>query len=187
VSDDALGPVPGGRDPEQYDRLRRRVLWAMPTGLYVIGSRGTAAGTAAMNLMTANLVVQVATAPKLVAVAVERNARTLALISEGRVFSVSILARADRAVVRRYAKPVTEFETNATGVVTVMAGEPVFTASTGAPILSGARAWLDCGLRHRMELGSHVLCIGEVLDVGGPDGEVGEVLRMEDTRMNYGG
>ena len=31
---------PDGVDPDAYDRLRRRVLWSMPTGLYVIGSRG---------------------------------------------------------------------------------------------------------------------------------------------------
>jgi hypothetical protein len=36
------------------------------------------------------------------------------------------------------------------------------------------------------ELGSHVLCIGEVTEVGGEPGET-EVLRMEDTRMHYGG
>ena len=34
------------------------------------------------------------------------------------------------------------------------------------------------------ELGAHTLFIGEVTEVGG---EPAEVLRMEDTRMNYGG
>jgi hypothetical protein len=33
-------------------------------------------------------------------------------------------------------------------------------------------------------LGSHTLCIAEVVDVAG---EPSEVLRMEDTRMHYGG
>ena len=40
---------PRGRDPDEYDRLRRRVLWSMPTGLFVVGSR---AGDR-RNLMTA--------------------------------------------------------------------------------------------------------------------------------------
>ena len=60
---------PEGRDPDEYDRLRRRVLWAMPTGLFVVGSR---AGDR-RNLMTCNWVMQVATSPKLVAVSVERG------------------------------------------------------------------------------------------------------------------
>ena len=47
-----VGPFPDGADRDEYDRLRRRVLWTMPTGLFVIGSR---AGDR-RNLMTANLV-----------------------------------------------------------------------------------------------------------------------------------
>ena len=53
---------------EELDRHRRRVLWALPTGLYLVGSR---AGDE-VNMMTANLVVQVCIDPKLVAVALER-------------------------------------------------------------------------------------------------------------------
>jgi hypothetical protein len=34
-----VGPFPGGADPEEFDRLRRRVLWKMPSGLYLVGSR----------------------------------------------------------------------------------------------------------------------------------------------------
>ena len=37
--------VPEGRDPEEYDRMRRRVLWSLPTGLFVVGSRAGAEGT----------------------------------------------------------------------------------------------------------------------------------------------
>jgi hypothetical protein len=50
------GPYPPGVETDEqraeYDKLRRRVLWKMPTGLYVIGSRGT--DPAGQNLMTAN-------------------------------------------------------------------------------------------------------------------------------------
>ena len=40
-----VGPFPAGHDPEEYDKLRRRVLWKMPSGLYVLGCtrRGSAA------------------------------------------------------------------------------------------------------------------------------------------------
>jgi flavin reductase (DIM6/NTAB) family NADH-FMN oxidoreductase RutF len=69
----------------------------------------------------------------------------------------------------------------------------VRSASTGAPILDGAVAWLDCEIRHTLPLGSHTWFVGEVTDVGGvePTGAEGDahggILRMEDTRMNYGG
>jgi hypothetical protein len=50
--------------------------------------------------------------------------------------------------------------------------------------LADAIGTLVCELRRRDGLGSHVLCIGEVTEVSG---EPSEVLRMEDTRMHYGG
>ncbi len=198
----SIGPFPEGRDPEEYDRLRRRVLWSLPTGLYVVGSR---AGQR-RNLMTCNWVMQIATSPKLVAVAVEHGSVTRGLIEEGGGFSVSVLPRTARAVVRRFVKPTESVELDEAGSVVSMQGEPVG-ESAGFPRLAVARAWLVCRTLHVLRwdgdaetrVASHVLCIGEVVDAGqgapgrgGPGGEDpgGEdpgVLRMEDTRMNYGG
>lgn len=157
----------------------------MPTGLYVIGSRDGPE----RNLMTANLVVQVATDPKLVAVAVDVGAVTCRLVASGGCFSVSFLSREDRAVVRRFVKPVPagEVRTDEEGRAAEMAGEAVAEHVTGAPVLRAAAAWFDCEVRHRVELGSHELFVGEVVGVGGPEGDMPPVLRMEDTRMSYGG
>ncbi|MGH9100104.1 MAG: flavin reductase family protein [Acidimicrobiales bacterium] len=166
------------------DRLRRRVLWAMPSGLYVVGS---AAGDS-VNLMTANLAVQVAIEPKLVAVAIDAASVTHGLVAAGGGFSLSLLSRDDRAVVRRFVKPVEPGEVvRERGVVVSVAGEPVEVHVSGAPVLARALAWLDCALRHRVALGSHELFVGEVVAVGGPEGAAPPVLRMEDTRMSYGG
>jgi flavin reductase (DIM6/NTAB) family NADH-FMN oxidoreductase RutF len=195
--DREVGHVPEGRDPDQYDRLRRRVLWSLPTGLFVVGSR---AGER-RNLMTANWVMQVATSPKLVAVAVEREAVTRQLIDQGGAFSVSVLARGDRALVRRFAKPVDTVTADADGAVTSMQGQPVYTMAGGLPYLAVAIGWLACEVRatctwdsvmpHAEVSPSHVLFVGEVVDAGErPDDgrtQPAEVLRMEDTRMNYGG
>ena len=74
-----VGPFPDEADPADYDRLRRRVLWKLPMGLYVLGSR---AGEQ-RNLMTLNWAMQVASNPKLLAVSVERSAVTHRLIGEG--------------------------------------------------------------------------------------------------------
>jgi flavin reductase (DIM6/NTAB) family NADH-FMN oxidoreductase RutF len=172
--------APDGSDDE-LDRHRRRVLWALPTGLYLIGSRQGDD----VNLMTANLVVQVCLEPKLVGVALERESVTAALVEAGGGFTVSLLARADRDVVRRFVKPVTDIERAPDGVVLALSGQPV--TEVGAdrrPVLSAAAAHLDCRLTGADVLGSHVFCIGEVVGVGG---EPAEVLRMEDTRMHYGG
>jgi flavin reductase (DIM6/NTAB) family NADH-FMN oxidoreductase RutF len=116
------------------------------------------------------------------------------LLDGGRVFALSLLPRSQRALVRRFAKPVTDSSVDdATGVGT-MEGATVHSATTGAPILDVALSWLDCEVRHVLALGSHSFFVGEVVDCGESSGDEdaqGEsdtgVLRMEDTRMNYGG
>jgi flavin reductase (DIM6/NTAB) family NADH-FMN oxidoreductase RutF len=167
--------------PDDFDRHSRRVLWALPTGLYLVGSRFEEAA----NLMTANLVVQVCLEPKLVAVALEASSVTAGLVAQGGAFSVSLLARADRDVVRRFVKPVTDIGRDPQGIITSMAGHPVQVVSRfNLPILAAATSHIICALTEQHVLGSHTLCVGEVVEVGG---EPADVLRMEDTRMHYGG
>ena len=178
VQQGIVGPIPEGADAEEYDKLRRRVLWKMPSGLYVIGSRHGDR----LNLMTANWVSQVSFDPKLVAVSVEKEALTHALISEGRAFSVNIVSREDRAIVRKFTKPV-EVDTAAS----TLNGFPFHAARTGAPVLDEAVAYLDCEVRQAIEVGNHTLFLGEVVDSGFQQDEAVEILRMEDTRMSYGG
>jgi len=177
-----VGPFPDGVDPVEYDRLRRRVLWAMPTGLYVLGS--VAGGE--RNLMTANLVVQLCVDPKLVGVAVESSARTHGLIESGGCFAVSFVARDDRALVRRFVKPAADDRVARTLNGVAYLDAPV----TGAPVLARAVAFLDCRLERTVGFGSHSLFVGLVVDAAlgaGRDLEGDPVLRVEDTRMSYGG
>lgn len=176
----------GSEDAAADDRLRRRVLWALPTGLYLLGTR--AGGR--RNLMTVSWVTQVATAPRLVAVGVEAASVTRALLDEGGVFALSLLRRDDRAVVRRFVKPVDPADVHVDDVsgAGTMRDLPVVATATGAPVLAGAAGWLDCTVRAAHPLGSHVLYVGEVVGVGWADGEEPTpLLRMEDTRMSYGG
>jgi flavin reductase (DIM6/NTAB) family NADH-FMN oxidoreductase RutF len=186
--------VPHGRDPEAYDRLRRKILWMLPTGLYVIGTRAGAR----RNLMTISWVVQVAVDPKLIGVGVQRDAVTHELLKEGRVFALSLLRRDDRAVVRKFVKPVADQEIDETTGEGMMQDLAVSARATGAPVLDLCAAWIDCELRHVLELGSHSFFVGEVVDCGvassaegdeDHDAEVlaGQILKIGDTRMNYGG
>ena len=159
------------------------MLWSLTTGLYLVGSRSGDE----VNLMTANLVVQVSMEPKLVAVALERESVTARLVRAGEAFTLTVLARADRDVVRRFVKPVVEVERAPDGTVTSMSGRAVEEVGPGrVPVLASKAAYLLCRLERVDELGSHDLYIGEVTEVGGEPAEA-EVLRMEDTRMHYGG
>lgn len=178
LSTGIIGPVPEGQDSETYDRLRRRVLWTAPSGLYVVGSR---AGDR-RNGMTLNWATQVSFDPKLLAVSIEKGALTHELIAEGRVFSLNILDREDRAIVRKFTKPV-----EVDSAARTLNGFPFHDGRSGAPILDQAVAFVDCAVRHTLDLGGHTLFVGEVVDAAFQKPEDTPVLRMEDTRMNYGG
>lgn len=173
-----IGPFPSGADPAAYDRLRRRVLWTMPSGLYVVGTR--AGGR--RNAMTCNWATQVSLVPKLVAVGVEGDALTHELLREGGRFSLCLLSREDRALVRRFVKPVAvDLDARTLG------GVPFHDTPSGLPVLDQALAWLDCELRQEVPTGDHTLFVGEVVGCGFEQPEETPVLRMEDTRMSYGG
>jgi flavin reductase (DIM6/NTAB) family NADH-FMN oxidoreductase RutF len=173
-----VGPVPDGRDADDYDKLRRRVLWTMPYGLYVLGTR---AGDR-RNGMTLNWATQVSFDPKLIAVSVEKEAFTHELLLEGGVFALNLVDREDRAIVRKFTKPV-EVDLEAR----TMNGFAFHDGLSGAPVLDQAVAYVDCRVRQKVDLGAHTLFLGEVVDAGFQKPEDTGVLRMEDTRMNYGG
>ena len=65
-------------------------------------------------------------------------------------------------------------------------GRPVREATTGAPGFEEAVAWMDCEVRHHLDLGSHTLFVGEVVDAGISDDDA-RAAAMSDTRMKYGG
>jgi flavin reductase (DIM6/NTAB) family NADH-FMN oxidoreductase RutF len=180
-SGEPIGPFPEGADPVEYDKLRRRVLWTFPSGLYVIGSRS--ADASVQNLMTANLVTQVSFSPKLVGVSVEEEAVTHRLVADGGAFVVNVLAREDRAIVRKFTKPVEPGPGE--GELNGFAVRP--SSVTGTPVLVSAVAWVDCRVWQAVPCGTSTFFIGEVVAAGFQQDEATEVLRMEDTRMNYGG
>jgi flavin reductase (DIM6/NTAB) family NADH-FMN oxidoreductase RutF len=177
-----IGPFPAGVDTgearEEYDKMRRRLLWTLPSGLYVVGSR---AGSK-RNFMTLNWATQVSFEPKLLGISVEKTAVTHELISDGRSFTLNTVARDDRAIVRRFTKPVEHDAAAGT-----LNGFAFHDGPTGAPVLDQAAAWIDCEVRHPVDCGDHTFFVGEVVDCAFTGAEDTEVLRMEDTRMSYGG
>jgi flavin reductase (DIM6/NTAB) family NADH-FMN oxidoreductase RutF len=155
------------------------VLWTMPYGLYVLGSSDLAERR---NGMTINWVTQISFDPKLVGVSIEKTAFTHELVKAAACFAISLVDREDRAIVRKFTKPV-EVDLNAK----TLNGFEYTERVTGAPILVQAVAYLDCEVRDRVEAGNHTFFVGEVVDANFSKDEDTPVLRMEDTRMNYGG
>jgi flavin reductase (DIM6/NTAB) family NADH-FMN oxidoreductase RutF len=164
---------------DEYDRKRRRLLWKMPSGLYIVGSTD---GAQRRNGMTLNWATQISFDPKWIGIGVEQAALTHELIEVSGVFSLCLVDRADRAIVRKFTKPV-EVDLAAK----TLNGFLYVERQTGAPILAQSVAYLECEVRERVVAGNHTFFVGEVVECAFLKDEETEVLRMEDTRMNYGG
>src|SRR4051794_11604026 len=153
------------------DELLNRVTWKIPNALALVGSK---AGDE-RNAMTTSWITQVAMEPVLIAVGVDNAAVTRRLIADGGSFTVNLWNAEETKVFVKFSKPAVD--DGAT-----LNGRPVRAATTGAPVFEDAVAWMDCAVRQALDLGSHTLFIGEIVDAGINDGDA-RPAAMSDTRM----
>jgi flavin reductase (DIM6/NTAB) family NADH-FMN oxidoreductase RutF len=158
-------------DPE----IINKVTWKIPNALALIG----AASGEEWNGMTASWVTQLSMEPVLIGVGVDNKAVTHRLITDGGSFTVNLWPSEDTKVFVKFSKPAER----ADGTLN---GRPVHLGATGAPIFDEALAWLDCEVRQSIDLGTHTLFVGEVVDAGITDDEQ-RAAAISDTRMKYGG
>lgn len=163
------------RDMAVDDELLNRVTWKVPNALVLIGSR---AGDE-RNAMTATWVTQLSMEPVLVGVGVDNTAVTRRLIDAGGSFTVNMWPAEDTKVFVKFSKPATHDGST-------MNGRPVSDAPSGPPVFDEALAWMDCEVRHRFDLGTHTLFVGEVTAAAIRDDQ-GRPATTQDTRMKYGG
>ena len=146
-----------------------------PNALALVGSR---AGDE-RNTMTTSWITQLSMEPVLIGIGVDNSAVTHRLITEGGSFTVNLWSADDTRVFVKFSKPAT-FEDG------TLNGRPVRDATTGAPVFDEAIAWVDCEVRHTLDLGTHTLFVGEVVDAAIADDDA-RPASMSDTRMKYGG
>ncbi|MBM2809913.1 MAG: flavin reductase domain protein FMN-binding protein [Chloroflexi bacterium] len=137
----------------------RQVMGHFVTGVTVI----TTAHDGEVRGMTANSVTSVSLEPLSVLVCVNHEAITHRILSAGRVFCVNVLSDDQEALSRACAKPDTP-EAGLEGVL-------YHVGETGAPIIDGAIAYLDCKVTSQFEFGTHTLFIGEPTEGGATTGE----------------
>ena len=157
------------------DQLVNRLTWKIPNALALIGSRSGDE----RNGMTASWITQLSMEPVLIGVGVDNTAVTHRLISEGGSFTVNLWNAEDTRVFVKFSKPASY----ADGTLN---GRAVREATTGAPVFTEAIAWMDCEVRHSIDLGTHTLFVGELVD-GDIQVDEARSASMSDTRMKYGG
>jgi flavin reductase (DIM6/NTAB) family NADH-FMN oxidoreductase RutF len=155
--------------------LINNITFKIPNALALIGS----ASGDEWNGMTASWITQLSMEPVIIGVGVDNKAVTHRLIAEGGSFTVNLWSSED-------TKPFVKFSKPAEREGTTLNGRPVKTATTGAPIFEEAIAWMDCEVRQAIDLGTHTLFLGEIVDAAVNDPEA-RAAAMSDTRMKYGG
>jgi flavin reductase len=108
--------------------------------------------------MTANAFSSVSLDPPLVLCCVSRTARMHAAISDSRHFAVSMLAAGQEGLARDFAD-----RRRPGGPAQFDAVDWVPGPHTGAPLLTGSLAWLECELVNAFDGGDHSVFIGRVL------------------------
>jgi len=167
------GAYPGAMSVD--DEMLNRVTWKIPNALVLVGSRSGDE----RNGMTASWVTQLSMEPVLIGIGVDNHAVTHRLITEGGAFTVNLWDVDDTRAFVKFSKPATDDGST-------LNGRAVRTATTGAPVFDEAIAWMDCEVRQHLDLGTHTLFIGEVVEASIRD-DAARPASMSDTRMKYGG
>lgn len=113
--------------------------------------------------MTVSAFAEVSLAPPLVLVCAEKSCHTHPVIERGGVFALNVLARDQAALSDRFASKIDEERR--------FVGLDYDTGVTGAPLLRGTVATLDCRVRAAHDAGDHVIYVGEVVDLRRSDRE----------------
>jgi flavin reductase (DIM6/NTAB) family NADH-FMN oxidoreductase RutF len=151
-------------------------LRQIPYGLYVLGVRGR--GDGEMNAMAASWVTQCSFEPPLIMVAIRKPSHTYDLIKSDGSFSLNLLDKKERRIIRTLEKPFSLIGDKLGKVGHVE-------EDTGAPILRRAFTYIECKVRKIYEPGDHALVIGEVVHAG-IRGK-GQPAMCSDLKWHYGG
>lgn len=118
--------------------------------------------------MTATAFVSVSLDPPLVMVSLRNDSRMDDLLAEQPLWAVSVLAESQRQIAGRFAMKGRISDRLLFADVPYVRGEV-----TGAPLVEGSLATLECRTEQRVLAGDHTLVIGRVLTAGLPntDGE----------------
>jgi len=136
--------------PAPHDFRKAMGSFAAGVTVVTVCHDGRLAGT------TVSAFSSVSMDPPLVMVCLKRDSRTLAALSQAGRFCVNILAGDQGDLAHRFAR---------SGADDRFALTAVEAGICGAPLLSGAIAWVECALHAAHDGGDHEILVGRVLRV----------------------
>jgi 3-hydroxy-9,10-secoandrosta-1,3,5(10)-triene-9,17-dione monooxygenase reductase component len=133
----------------------RDVLGHFATGVVVVTARGADGRPLGF---TCQSFASLSLDPPLVSFAPARTSSTWPRIREVGTFCVNVLAEGHRDLSIGFAR--------SGGGIDKFAGVDWYPAPSGAPVLEGVSAWIDCTLWAEHDGGDHTIAVGRVHDLG---------------------
>jgi flavin reductase (DIM6/NTAB) family NADH-FMN oxidoreductase RutF len=162
---------------------KKTALRMIPYGIYVLTADD---GKGAVAAATVNWVTQSAFAPPLVVLGVKTDSGAYKIVRDVKSFALNMLGKDQKGLAFTFFKP-SELKDGK------ISGQEFRKGETGAPILTGAVAAVECKVKSIVEEGDHHVVVAEVVEAhvmkppaGRPDAAI---LEMKDLGDNvfYGG
>ena len=135
-------------DPEQL----RAAMRAWTTGVTIV----TASYNGERHGMTVSSFTSISLDPALITISLQAASRTCELVTQSGAFGLTILSADQQGLSELFAGRVLALDNRFDGLETE-------TLVTGAPLIKGGLAWLDCRVVYHYDAGMNALFIGEVV------------------------
>jgi flavin reductase (DIM6/NTAB) family NADH-FMN oxidoreductase RutF len=160
MTTDVIIPISRGRDGVAVDeRAFREAMASFASGVTVV----TTKSGEEQRGMTANALTSLSLRPPLVLVSIDRQARTHELLLASGIFAISVLKEEQQWLAQIMAREDEEEKRRLQGIAYEV-------AVTGAPVIPGALAFLDCRVVGAYPGGDHTIFVGEVVASGASEG-----------------
>lgn len=143
-----------GVDPLEF----RNIIGHFATGVTVV----TAAAGEELQGMTANAIASLSLDPVMILVCIDKGTHTHRVLDRTGSFAVNILGEHQEDVSRVFAR-------SAAPEIGTLRGQRFSIGVTGAPLLEGCLAFLECRIAAVHDGGDHSIFLGEVVNEGAAD------------------
>src|SRR5512146_2276091 len=112
--------------------------------------------------MTVSSFTSISLDPPMIVVSLQTASRTHDVVVKAQAFGVTILAAGQQELAERFANQQASMQERLDGL-------QIATLETGAPLIMGGLAYLDCRVRQSIPVGMNTLFLAEVVAVRGDD------------------
>ena len=156
------------------EAAKKSALRMIPYGLFVAGT----AADGKVDAFAVTWLTQASFDPPLVALAIRVGTLPYEMVSQGRVFSVTVLTSGQKELAARFFRHIEPHDGK-------FGDAPYVLTTDGCPVLADGLAWWQCRVVDVLAKGDHHLFLGEVVDAGVL--RDGQPLSLRETGFSYGG